>query len=202
MEKNLSFYKKYEKIMLELRRVMQAYRYEHSIGVMHTAAALAMRFGEDIEKAMLAGLLHDATKHLSKEEHILICKQNSVELLEADLLHSGVLHSITGPIIAQNTYSVDDKAVLSAIRWHTTGKGNMTELEMILFIADFIEGGRRFKYDSEVLNKARFYAFNQDLNSTTAYIVHEILNWLKKENASIHYFTEDTDRYYQKYLPG
>lgn len=154
MENKLSFYKKYESIMLELRKIMQVYRYEHSIGVMHISSALAMKFNIDIEKAMLAGLLHDSTKHLSKEEHIVICENNNIQLSGDDKLHSGILHSITAPIIAKRKYSIEDEEILSAIRWHTTGKEAMSEFEMILFISDFIEGGRRFKYDNAVDRKS------------------------------------------------
>lgn len=186
--------------MTELRSIMQHYRYEHSIGVMHTAGALAMKFEENIEAVMLAGLLHDSTKHFSKDEHINLCKENKVELIEDDLIHVGVLHSITAPIIAKNKYSIEDEAVLSSIRWHTTGKPDMSVPEMILFVADFIEGGRRFKYDSEVLSKARHLAFNENLRCTTAYIVHEILKWLRRNNASIHHFTEKTDEFYNPNL--
>lgn len=186
--------------MLELRNTMQIYRYEHSIGVMHISSALAMKFHIDIEKAMLAGLLHDSTKHLSKEDHIIICEKSGIKLSEDDKLHSGILHSITAPIIAKSTYKIEDEDVLSAIRWHTTGKKAMSELEMVLFIADFIEGGRRFKYDEMVLDKARAMAFNRELNNTTAYIVSEILHWLEKENSSIHPDTKRTNDYYQNYL--
>lgn len=200
MENKLSFYKKYESIMLELRKIMQVYRYEHSIGVMHISSALAMKFNIDIEKAMLAGLLHDSTKHLSKEEHIVICENNNIQLSGDDKLHSGILHSITAPIIAKRKYSIEDEEILSAIRWHTTGKEAMSEFEMILFISDFIEGGRRFKYDNAVLDKARYMAFNQELNHTTAYIVSEILHWLEKENSSIHPDTKKTNNYYRQYL--
>lgn len=186
--------------MTELRSVMHLYRYEHSIGVMHTGAALAMRFGEDMEKAMLIGLLHDSTKHFSKEQHIQICKENQIELKEEDLLHPGVLHSITAPIISKSVYGIENEEVLSGIRWHTTGKANMSNLDMIAFIADFIEGGRRFKYDSAILNRARYLAFHVQLELTTAYIVHEILNWLKNSNSSIHKDTEKTDEYYRQFL--
>lgn len=130
-------YTKYsiEEIKDKLKNCLTDERYVHSIGVMEKAMELAGRFALDIEKAQVAGLLHDCAKCLSKDE---LLKYNSY-FQECEELSAKTWHAPVGSIIAKRDYGVDDDEILSAIRWHTIGKKDMTDFEKIIFIADKIE---------------------------------------------------------------
>ena len=109
-----------------LSRRLKKDRYEHTIGVMYTAAALAMNYREEIQAALTAGLLHDCGKYCSAEEQM-----------------PALVHAKLGVYLAEHEYGITDQSVLDAIRWHTTGRPDMTLLEKIIYIADYIEPNRK-----------------------------------------------------------
>ena len=124
-----------EEIKENLKNCLNTERYEHSIGVMEKAVELAERFNCDIEKAQVAGLLHDCAKCLSKEE--LLKYKDRFD--ECEINSSKTWHAPVGAIVAKEVYGVEDYDILSAIRWHTIGKKDMTDFEKIIYIADKIE---------------------------------------------------------------
>ena len=95
-------------------------RYEHTISVSFTAAALAMRYGCDLDKAELAGLLHDCAKHYSNDTIIRKCEKQKIALTEDEKKAPAVLHAKYGAWLAETKYHITDPEILSAIRWHTT----------------------------------------------------------------------------------
>ena len=130
-------YTKYsiDEIKEKLKNCLTFERYIHSLGVMECAVELANEYGLDAEKAETAGLLHDCAKCLSNDE---LQKYNDY-FDECEKLSSKTWHAPVGAIIAKEEYGVTDEEILSAIRWHTIGKKNMTDFEKIIFIADKIE---------------------------------------------------------------
>ena len=130
-------YTKYsiEEIKEKLKECLSYERYIHSLGVMERAMELAQEYNLDVEKAQVAGLLHDCAKCLSKEE--LKSYKNLFE--ECECLSYKTWHAPVGALIADRDYGVTDKEIISAIRWHTIGKKDMTDFEKIIFIADKIE---------------------------------------------------------------
>jgi len=113
-------------------------RFEHSYGVAETSVELAKRFGVDVEKAYIAGLLHDCAKCLPKEKQLeIITKLLNVE--ECEMINPKTYHAPVGAYVAKTEFGVDDKEILSAIRWHTIGKLDMTDFEKVIFVADKIE---------------------------------------------------------------
>ena len=126
-----------ENIKQQLKSNLTEERYEHSIGTAECAEKLAEKFGLDKNKAYLAGLVHDCAKFLSKEEALNIIA--GIKLCEGELANSKTYHAPAGAIIAKQKFNIDDEEILSAIRWHTLGKINMTKFEKIIFIADKIE---------------------------------------------------------------
>ena len=118
-------------------------RIPHVLGTEETAAALARRWGADEEEARRAALLHDCTKNLSREEHLALCRQYGVETDPYEASEAKLLHAKTGAALAKAVYGVSD-AVHDAILWHTTGKADMTLLEKIIYLADYIEPTRDF----------------------------------------------------------
>ena len=132
-----------EKIRCELKKQLKKERYIHTIGVMYTAASIAMRYGEDIEKAMTAGLLHDCGKFAPAGEQIRLCKKYELPLKESELEMPALIHAKLGAYLAKEAYKVCDGEILNAILYHTTGRPDMTMLEKIVFLADYIEPGRK-----------------------------------------------------------
>jgi predicted HD superfamily hydrolase involved in NAD metabolism len=118
-------------------------RYEHTLGVMETAIQLAQTYGADMKKAELAAIFHDYAKFRPKEEmkQLLIEEKMDERLLH---FHHELWHAPVGAFLVQKEVGIMDEEVLSAIRWHTTGRPGMTQLEKIVYLADYIEPSRRF----------------------------------------------------------
>ena len=123
--------------MLDPRRI------PHVLGTEETAAALALRWGADEESARRAALLHDCTKKFDKELQMALCRQYGIEPDAAERREGKLLHAITGAAVAYADFGVSGE-VRDAIRWHTTGKADMTLLEKIIYLADYIEPTRNF----------------------------------------------------------
>jgi len=118
-------------------------RLSHSLGAEKAAVELAERFGEDKNKAALAALIHDNAKCFSYSELLQIVKENNF-VIEQDVLDNHkILHAAVGACLAEKELGIDDKDVLNAIKYHTTGKKNMTLLEKIVYLADKIEVNTR-----------------------------------------------------------
>ena len=118
--------------------------YEHSVCVAYVAYRLARRWGANEEYARRAAILHDCTKYWSLEEHLALCKQYGVALDEMERGAVKLLHSKTGAALARYVFG-EPEEVCQAICWHTTGKADMTLLEKILYIADYMEPTRAFE---------------------------------------------------------
>ena len=125
-------------IRKQLEKKLKKDRFEHTIGVMYTAASLAMRYHEDIDDAMMAGLLHDCGKYGSAQEQVERCQKHGILLTQSELEMPALVHAKLGAYFAEKEYGVTNKGVLSAITWHTTGRPKMTMLEKIIYIADYI----------------------------------------------------------------
>ena len=118
-------------------------RVPHIRGTEEEAVRLAKRWGADETMARRAGILHDCTKYLELDDQLALCRQYGVELDELEQRAVKLLHSKTGACIARAVFGEPDE-VYSAIFWHTTAKENMTTLEKILYLADYIEPNRDF----------------------------------------------------------
>ncbi len=118
-------------------------RVGHVVGCESEAVRLAMHWGELPERAATAAILHDITKRLNFEEQLHLCEEYGMICSNAELAHPRILHAITGAGLARELFGVSE-AISEAIRWHTTGKPDMTLLEKILYLADYIEPTRDF----------------------------------------------------------
>ncbi len=167
-------------------------RFEHTLGVEYTAAALAMCHGCDIQNARIAGLLHDCAKCLSDEKRLSICIKNSIPVHKLEKKNPFLLHAKVGAYLAEKKYHVEDPHILNAIRSHTTGRPNMSLLEKIVFIADYIEPGRK---SAPNLKAIRALAF-QDIDRALLKILEDTLDYLKESAGDIDPLTEETWKYY------
>lgn len=126
----------------QMKEALNEERFEHTLGVMYTAESLAMRYGVDMTKAAVAGLLHDCAKCIPNGQKIKICKKNDIEITETEEKNPSLLHAKLGAYLAEEKYGIDDTEILSAIKWHTTGKPDMSMLDIIVYMADYIEPNR------------------------------------------------------------
>ena len=127
-----------------VKKNLKENRFIHTLGVIEEAKKLAKINGVSEEKAEMAALCHDIAKNIPKTEMLEIMKENNIILTEDEENSPSIWHSILGPIVTKKELKIEDEEILSAIRWHTTGKENMTKLEKIIYIADMIEPSRDF----------------------------------------------------------
>ena len=178
----------------QLKSKLDTMRYEHSVSVSYTCIALAMRYGYSLEKAELAGLLHDCAKRYTDNELIARCRKHELPLTESELKAPAVIHAKYGAWMARNKFGIQDEEILSAIQCHTTGKPGMGMLDKILYIADYIEP-RRDKASN--LARMRYLAF-QDLDETVYQILEGTLGYLSAKGGFVHPTTRQAYEYYKK----
>lgn len=141
----------YTEIQKWLKENLNEERYIHTLGTAECAKELAIKFKLDSRKAYLAGLLHDCAKCFSNEKLLEIIHKH-LQVEECEMLNYKTLHAPVSAYIAEKEFNVTDNEILSAIRWHTLGKLDMSNFEKIIFIADKIEPNTR---DKEYSDKIR-----------------------------------------------
>lgn len=164
-------------------------RYGHTLGVVNTAIKLAEIYGEDIKKAKIAALCHDVAKNMSYEDMEKIITEEDIDLSIDEKNSKELWHSIVAPILGKRIFKIDDEEILSAMRWHTTGKENMTNLEKIIYLSDLIEPSRNFE-GLEEIRKVSYenldLAMLKALTHTTIYLLEKgyavDLNSIKARN--------------------
>lgn len=178
----------------KLKGMLTEKRFRHSLGVMDSAVHLAKLFGESEEKARIAGLLHDCAKDIDKALMPAMCEELGVELDTVKREQRSLIHADLGAKLVQTEFGVSDADVISAIRYHTLGKPNMTALEKILYIADFIEPNRKdFPGLSEIRELAEL-----DLNLAMLTAVNSSIRYVRSQNKVLHEQSLQTQAYYQK----
>lgn len=182
----------FKNIRKKLEKELDARRFEHTLGVAYTAAALAMRYQGDLEKAQLAGLLHDCAKRISNEKKLSICEKHHIPISEIERENPFLLHAKAGCYIARKQYHIQDQDILNAILNHTTGRPGMSLLEKIIYIADYIEPGRK---QAPNLTRIRQLAF-QDLDQALLGILRDTLEYLESIDSPVDTMTRQTYDYY------
>lgn len=177
-----------EKVILTwLKEHLDEQRLLHSLGCAACAKELAKRFHLDEEKAYLAGLLHDCAKCFEKENMVKIAK--GLDLDEEELHSYKVLHAPVSAYIAKKEFGVEDKDVLSAIRWHTLGHLQMSKFEKLIFLADKIEPNTR---DADFREKAlRILDEEHGLDKAILLCYKETIASLIRRDFKISYSTID-----------
>lgn len=171
-------------------------RFEHTLGVMYTAESLAMCYGADMTKAAVAGLLHDCAKCIPNTQKIKLCKKNGLEITPMEEKNPSLLHAKLGAYLAEKTYGVEDPEILSAIRWHTTGKPEMSLLDMIIYLADYIEPNRDKAPDLKKIRKLCF----ENIEEALYEVLEGTLGYLSKRPEMIDPMTRNSYEFYQEKL--
>lgn len=168
----------------KLRDKLSLHRFIHSIGCAHEAVKLAENYNADAFKAYVAGILHDCAKELPQKHDV--CIKLGIELDDVLRQQIDLSHQFIGAEIAHIEFGIDDCDILNAIRYHTTGRANMTLLEKIIYVADIIEPNRSFNDIAYV----RELAYT-DIDSAIAYILRFVIDKNQKLNRGIHKLSID-----------
>lgn len=180
----------------ELRPIALSYlkpkRMPHVLGTEQEAVRLARRYGGDEIQARIAALLHDCTKKLDMPEQLALCAQYGIELDELEQKALKLLHSKTGAAIARDVFGVED-AVYDAIWYHTTGKPDMTLLEKIIYLADYIEPSRDFD-GVDTLRQAVYEDLDHGLLMGLSMTIQE----MEEMGNPVHHLTRDARDYLLK----
>lgn len=184
-----------QKLRKQLQDSLKPDRFDHTLGVAYTAASMAFAHGADVEKALIAGMLHDCAKCMSHEEQVKICEKNNIEISDVEKRNHSLLHAKVGMYLARTKYDVYDTEILNAIRWHTTGREDMSLLEKIVYIADFIEPNRKPLEGMDVIRKEAF----SDIDRCLAHILHDSVIYLDTIGKEVDEATSNAYQYYKKY---
>lgn len=193
-DENINIAWSVNKITEDLQKRLKESRFEHTLGVAKTAKEMAEIFNINPNKAYLAGMLHDCAKNLSDIELLKICRENNIQITDSEKESPYLLHGKAGAYLARTRYGITDEEVISSIVWHTTGKADMTDLEKIIFSADYIEPGRNKQPNLEYLRKIA----KTDLDLLVYSILKDTLAYLESsKNKSIDENTINAYKFYK-----
>jgi len=176
----------------KLQSALSLKRYIHTMGVVEAAMKMAEVFGGDKAKVHAAALLHDCVKDYPDDMKRRFCKEFHVPVDEIMLSSIDLTHAFLGAEVAKREYGVCDEEILDAIRFHTTGRKNMTLTEKIVFIADYIEPNRK-TFDG--LEEVRQIAF-KDIDKAMKFILCDTIKFIKKKENTLHPLSIEAYEYY------
>lgn len=181
-----------------LSATLRPKRYIHTLGVANTAANLAFCHMDesDVKRAELAGMLHDCAKYYTGEEMISLCKEYGIKLSETEMENTALIHSKLGSYLVKYRYGVKDDEICSAISYHTTGKPDMTTMEKIIYIADYIEPMRKMDCKPHALEEIRKECF-RNLDSGLFMILENTVFYLQNSDMKIDEMSLETYEYYK-----
>lgn len=165
----------------KLKKTIGIERYNHSLRVMNTSIELAKLYNYSKEKAAIAGLLHDCGK--LQGEINLLKMANDFDIILDNVMKNNkdLIHSPLGEVLAKEEYNISDKDILNAIRFHTTGRENMSLLEKIVYVADFIEPNRKY----EGVERIRELAY-QDIDESVLWTIDNTIKFIVNRGKLIH----------------
>ena len=183
-----------DQLLVKMQQLLPEKRLKHCLGVEQTAIELAERFGVDREKAGLAGLLHDYAKKLSDEEFLALIDKYD---LDPKLKNWGnnVWHGMVGIYKIQEDLGLSDPEILRAIEIHTVGSAQMSDLDKVVYVADYIEPNRDFPGVEEAREIARI-----SLNRAVAYETAHTVEYLAHQGLPIFPQTLETYNAYVGFM--
>lgn len=165
-------YTEYKKILQER---LTPKRYHHSLCVADEAVKIAAKYGGDTEKAYLAGLLHDITKNASEDEHLHIFREFDIMLNDVEKNAEKLWHAISGAAYIEHMLGINDTEIITAVRYHTTARKNMTQLEKILYLADFTSADRDYD-DVDIMRKKLEISMQAALQYALSYTINDLVS--------------------------
>jgi predicted HD superfamily hydrolase involved in NAD metabolism len=170
-----------KELMQKLKTNMDEQRFLHSLGVMKTAVELAVYYNADVEKAEIAGLLHDCARGVDIEHQLKMVEYFGILLDDVEKREKALIHGPLGAVTAERNYGITDREILKAIRIHTTGDTDMNLLDKIIFLSDFIEPGRCFPGVEDL----RVKAF-KDLDDAIIYAFDSTIKYVLSKGSLLH----------------
>lgn len=177
----------YEEIKRCLQKALKPKRYTHTLGVVNCAVKMAKQYGCDIEKVRYAALLHDCAKNFSDTQLLETAKQHKLDLDAVTMREPQLLHGPVGAVVARTEYGIDDEEILNAIAYHTTGRQEMSAIEKIIYLADFIEPSRSYPG----VDQLRIMAFD-NLDEAMIQALTNTIRYITKIGGLIHERTVHT----------
>ncbi len=173
-----------------IKNMTKESRFDHSKGVQKTAGELAKHYGLDVEKAELAGLMHDCVKNLPTEEMFKLCEELGCELDFVTQKECKLIHAPLGAYYAKKVFGIDDEEIFNAIYYHTTAKPDMTLFEKILYIADVIEPNRSY----DIIDEIRRLAY-EDIDLAMLLVLNYTINKQMSAGKMLHSGTINARNY-------
>ncbi len=186
----------FEQMKEKLATMLTDHRYIHSMGVMETAVKLARLYDVDPEKARIAGLLHDCAKQIDKNVQLAMCEELGLKLDNIKRENLALLHAELGAELAKTEFGVTDEDIIYAIRNHTLGRENMSDLEKILYVSDMMEPNRK---DYEGLEDLRKLS-EKNLTEATLYGLELTIAHIERKGQVLHTQTMEAERFYRNLL--
>lgn len=157
-----------------LEKRLNSKRYNHSLCVADEAVRLAKKYGGDLEKAYLSGLLHDITKNASAEEHLNIFNEFGIILNDIEKRAEKLWHAISGAAFVEHKLGISDNEIINAIRYHTTAREDMTQLEKLLYLADFTSDDRDYD-DIDIMRQKVEESLEAALEYALSYTIKDLV---------------------------
>lgn len=164
-----------------IKEKLKTDRYVHSLNVADSAKYLAVKYGEDKDKAYLAGLLHDVMKNASDFESLSVIYKAGIEMTECEKANKKLWHAIAGAAFVKTELGITDEDFINSIRYHTTARRGMSLLEKIIYVADYISAERSYP-DADVMRNLA----DKDLDKAILYSLKYTIGSLVKRNSVIH----------------
>ena len=182
----------------QLKASLDPQRFLHTVGVAYTSAALAMKWYKyEVDRVMIAGYMHDCAKCMTAEQQIREAEEDMIFVPEFYVKHPKLLHALAGPNVAREQYGIFDREIHDAIRTHTTGAPDMSVMQKIVYVADFIEPNR-----DDVIRHIENYremAFT-DLDMAVYMIADRTVQYLTENAVDFDKATIATRDYYKKII--
>ena len=169
-------------IIEKLSTMLKPNRLQHSINVANCAVKLSEIYSYDKDKAYLAGLVHDCAKYFTKDQVDFYVKKYNIKLDPLETNNIALSHSVIGSFVIQDVFNIQDMDIINAVRYHTTGRENMSTLEKIIFMADMIEEDRNFPGVDEL----RKLSFNGQLDKALITSLNNTIKFVIENNQLIH----------------
>lgn len=174
----MNYLDKLKETEIKIKDILSEKRFAHTLGVADTSYKLAQKYGCDADKAKLAAMLHDCAKDYTAVAQLRKCSELGIEVSELEENNTELIHAKLGAALIKSEYGIEDEEIEEAVRWHTTGKPDMSLLEKILFVADYIEPGRDKAPNLSEIRKVAF----EDIDDAVYYIMRDTLYYLFMNN--------------------
>lgn len=158
-----------------LQKRLTPKRYNHSLCVADEAVRLAQKYGGDCDKAYLAGLLHDITKNATQDEHLQIFNEFGIMLNDIEKSAEKLWHAISGAAYIEHILGIKDQEIITAVRYHTTAREDMTQLEKLLYLADFTSADRDYD-DIDIMRQKVEISMEAGLDYALSYTINDLVS--------------------------